>query len=110
MAQTDLDGFRAAWAVLGAGGVHENQGVTDFRYDEATLHRAMVERAENVMVLADSSKMGKIAEAVVCGLERVTVLVTEVEPPPLVVESLTRAGGRVLLPPKESSSQEDYKI
>lgn len=66
---------------LGAGGVDPAVGVTEFNLDDARVKRAAVTSARRCVVLADAAKLGYVAVAAVCPLERVDVLVTDREAP-----------------------------
>ncbi|MEW2630689.1 DeoR/GlpR family DNA-binding transcription regulator [Streptomyces sp. NPDC048389] len=64
-------------AVLGVDGVDPRLGLMTHQEDEASISRLFAERARRVIVVTDSSKMGKRAFARICGLDRVDVLVTD---------------------------------
>jgi len=53
------------------------RSVTVNEHDEAATFRAMVEQAKEVIVVADSSKLGVISPALVCTTERIKILVTD---------------------------------
>ncbi|MFJ7113765.1 DeoR/GlpR family DNA-binding transcription regulator [Streptomyces albogriseolus] len=64
-------------AVLGVDGVNPELGLMTHQEDEAAVSRLFAERARRVIVVTDSSKMGRRAFARICGLDRVDVLVTD---------------------------------
>jgi DeoR/GlpR family transcriptional regulator of sugar metabolism len=64
-------------AFLGAGGVDTVAGVTEFNLDDTRVKRAALESSRRCVVLADASKLGMIALASVCRLDRVDVLITD---------------------------------
>ncbi|MEU0084636.1 DeoR/GlpR family DNA-binding transcription regulator [Streptomyces sp. NPDC006274] len=64
-------------AVLGVDGVDPRLGLMTHQEDEASISRLFAERARRVIVVTDSSKMGRRAFARICGLDRVDVLVTD---------------------------------
>lgn len=66
-------------AFLGCGGVHPAHGVTDFYLDEIALKRIVIGNAGSKFVLADSSKIGRIATKRVCALGQITGIVTDAE-------------------------------
>jgi DeoR/GlpR family transcriptional regulator of sugar metabolism len=87
----------ATIAILGVGGLDEEHGVTTPVAAEAEIARAMVERTrERVVVVADASKLGAVADFGVCPLERVHVLVTDAVVG-RAVAPLERAGLAVVL-------------
>ena len=88
----------ATRAVLGAGGVAIEQGITTPVAAEAEIARAMIEQTrEQVVVATDASKMGSIADFVVCPLSRVDVLVSDRSPDDAVREALEVAGADVVV-------------
>ncbi len=64
-------------AVLGIDGLDPELGVMAHQEDEASISRLFAERAQRVVLVTDSSKIGKRAFARICGLEDVDVLVTD---------------------------------
>ena len=81
---------------LGASGYDSNTGFTCGSPDDAAIKRALVERAGQVVVLLDASKVGVRGTFSVCGLERVDVLVTDGEPSPELREQCEAAGVELL--------------
>ncbi len=81
-------------AVLGVDGVDPQLGLMTHQEDEASVSRLFAERARRVIVVTDSSKMGR-AFARICGLDRVDVLVTDSGLPADTAARLTDAGIKV---------------
>lgn len=72
----NIDEFSADYAVIGAGAVDVNKGIMDQNIDEAAVARKMLENSGKLIVLADSTKSHKHAVSLVCGWEKVDILVT----------------------------------
>jgi len=81
LAEATVNRFFADVCVLGAAGVDPAVGVTELDYEVAALHRLMMERSRCVMVLADHSKLGFRAPAVVAPVTMVSTLITDDEAP-----------------------------
>ena len=81
---------------LGVDGLSVRHGATAYNEGEASINQLMVERAREVIVVADSSKLGRHAFARVCPIARVDVLVTDAAADPATVRALTEAGVRVV--------------
>lgn len=84
--------YHADLAVLTVAALDADHGAMDFSYQEAEVARAMMQHAEALMVLADSSKFGRRAAHRLCELARIDVVVSECEPPPTLRKSLSAAG------------------
>ena len=64
-------------AFVGVDGVDARAGCTNFDPVGARVNTVLLERAQRTVVLADASKVGRIALARVCSMARVDVLVTD---------------------------------
>ncbi|MFF4871736.1 DeoR/GlpR family DNA-binding transcription regulator [Streptomyces sp. NPDC003444] len=82
--------------VLGVDGVDAELGVMAHHEDEASISRLFAERASRVVVVTDSSKMGRRAFARICGLDRIDTLVTDTGIAPETAAQLTEAGVKVV--------------
>lgn len=82
--------------VMGVGGIDLEDGLTEFNPDDARVKRAALASARRCIVVADSSKLGKVAFARICPLDRVDVLVTDREAPPEWVAALRSADTEVI--------------
>lgn len=88
MVISQLSQFRVKHSVLTIGGIHATAGITDFNINEAYIGQAMIKQAENVIVLADSSKMDQIAPFEVAILEQLSYLVCQSEPGQALAQAL----------------------
>ena len=62
---------------VSACGVDLERGVTVIESEEALTFRAMVRQAKQTIVVADSSKLGVVAPALVCPIKEVQMLITD---------------------------------
>lgn len=96
-----LSAIRNIWAdhtILGTNGLSLERGLTTSVYQECSVNQAMIEHTHGkVIVLADSSKMGKVANFVSSPLSKVDILVTDMECPDSYREELDALGIRVIL-------------
>ncbi|MEV3998607.1 DeoR/GlpR family DNA-binding transcription regulator [Streptomyces halstedii] len=83
-------------AVLGIDGLDPHLGVMAHQEDEASISRLFAERAQRVVVVTDSSKLGKRAFARICGLDDIDVIVTDSAVPAEMVARLTDLGIKVI--------------
>ena len=107
IAEATLQRFYADVCILGAAGIEAQVGVTELDYEIAALHRSMMERARRVLVLADHSKLGFRAPAVVAPVSLVTTLVTDDAASPDALEQLQALGVQVTSAGKQVSELED---
>jgi DeoR/GlpR family transcriptional regulator of sugar metabolism len=63
--------------VMGVGGIDVEAGCTEYSPDDARVKRAALACVQRCIVVADSSKLGKVTFAQVCPLNRVDLLVTD---------------------------------
>ena len=84
-------------AFLGANGITPAHGFTTPDEAEASVKRAMVRAGQRVVVLADSSKLGREHLVRFATAEDVDVLVTDAEADPAVVARLEDAGLEVVI-------------
>ncbi len=72
-----LETMRVDIAFLGVGGISVNAGLTDYSLDDAELKRVLVASARQVVVLADSTKIGQETFAQIADLRRIDLLITD---------------------------------
>lgn len=87
----EIQSFHADHALITIGALDEGTGATDFSFDEAQVAKAMLEAADGVIVVADSSKFRQRATFTVCPLERIDALVTDRAPPAPLQTALAAA-------------------
>ncbi len=63
--------------LMGVGGIDADAGLTEFNLDDARVKRTALASVRRCVVVADASKLGKVAFARVCPLEGIDVLVTD---------------------------------
>ena len=88
-------------AFLGSGAVSAEVGVSDFYLDEVATRRVMVANSKISYVLADESKIGRVAVHRVCNVSDVTAIVTDRSPESRLVDAIHAAGGTLLWPSED---------
>src|SRR6202008_955820 len=61
---------------LSVTGLDAERGATTLETDEALIYRKMLKQAKEVIVVADSSKLGKVGPAFICPLSEIHTLIT----------------------------------
>jgi len=102
--------FHADLAFIGVGGVSGELGFTGGDLRESSMIRHMIERAERVVVLADSSKFGRTAFARIGELSLADGLITEKAPAPEIRAALAEAGVELLIPAAAEDRGADSEI
>ncbi|MDT7817502.1 MAG: DeoR family transcriptional regulator, aga operon transcriptional repressor [Acidobacteriaceae bacterium] len=92
-----LNAFIMDRVFIGVCGVDPKRGATTIEPDEAAVFRAMARQAKQVIVVADSSKVGMMSPAVICPPDMVNVLITDDGISKGALEAFTRIGTHVLI-------------
>jgi DeoR family transcriptional regulator of aga operon len=97
IAEATLAGINLDVAILGVDGVTAAAGLTTHHEVEAQTNRAILTAAERVIVVTDSTKVGRRAFARISEVAAVSDIVTDKAADPAVVAELERAGVTVHL-------------
>jgi DeoR family transcriptional regulator of aga operon len=77
-------------------GIHPERGCTTMEADEALTFQAMVRQAREVIIVADSSKLGRISSSLICAVSEVHTLVTDTGATEKMLAPLAERGMRIL--------------
>jgi DeoR family transcriptional regulator of aga operon len=77
---------------LGVDAIDPIGGAATVHEDEAVVNRAMVERSQRIVAVADSTKLGRRAFCTICEIDAVHVLVTDTGGDPEIMERFSAAG------------------
>jgi DeoR family transcriptional regulator, aga operon transcriptional repressor len=97
LAELTLANLNLDLAFIGVDGISPTAGLTTHHEVEAQTNRALVRQADQVAVVADSSKLGRRGFAKIGDLDLVSDLFTDVDASPEAVTALRSAGVRVHL-------------
>jgi DeoR/GlpR family transcriptional regulator of sugar metabolism len=97
LVERSLAELRADKVIIGAQGIHPVHGLTDDWMPELAVDRAIVHFAPELIVVADSSKIGKTRLSFVTDMSNVKTLVTDAGVCPEARVELERRGVRVLV-------------
>ncbi|MGI9860805.1 DeoR/GlpR family DNA-binding transcription regulator [Moorella naiadis] len=84
-------------AFLGVNGISIEHGLTTPNMTEAHTNSLMVQAADAIIVLADHSKIGRVALSRFASIGDVTTLITDSAAPPEFIEELARRGVDVIV-------------
>ncbi|AXC14636.1 Transcriptional regulator of rhamnose utilization, DeoR family [Acidisarcina polymorpha] len=82
---------------LGVCGVDAMRGATAIEPDEAAVFRVMTRQAKQVVVVADSSKVGMASPAVICSAGAIHMLITDDGASEEALAAFTRLGVQVMV-------------
>ena len=83
-------------AFIGITGMDLERGITTLETEEAAVSLAMIHQAKQVIVVADSTKIGKVSPALICPMSRIHVLVTDTKLPDKTHKALVALGIEVI--------------
>jgi DeoR/GlpR family transcriptional regulator of sugar metabolism len=88
IAEQTYQQFHMDRAFVGVGGIHLETGLTEYNLEDTLVKKAMIANSEQVIVVADSSKLGETCFTSIGPLSVVDTLVTDASAPPEVVDRL----------------------
>lgn len=92
-----LDKIKADLAFIGISGIEANYGLTNVNIPEAEIKAIFLKAAERRVILADSSKIGKIGLMKISEIEQIDLLITDKEADPKNIASLRQKGLKIKL-------------
>jgi DeoR family transcriptional regulator of aga operon len=99
LAQATLEMVNVDIAFLGVDGVSPDTGFTTHQEMEAHTNAALIARSRKVVAVADSTKLGKVTFAQICGVAEVDELITDSAADAELVDRLRDSGLQVTLVP-----------
>lgn len=84
-------------AFVGVNGISTEFGLTTPNQEEAQIHRLMLSRARQKVVVSDSSKFGRVAFARIAALSQINTLITDDQAPAPLLDAIRQEGVEVIL-------------
>jgi DeoR family transcriptional regulator of aga operon len=97
IAEASLAGLTLDIAFVGVDGVDAKAGCTTHEEVEAHTNQVMIQHAQRAVLVADSSKIGKVTFARICEASAVDELITDTGADPAAVKALSDSGVHVSL-------------
>jgi DeoR family transcriptional regulator of aga operon len=97
IADRALEGLNIQVAVIGVDGISARGGLTTHDEIEAHTNACMIRRADQVIVVADGSKIGRAYLAAICPITDVSVLVTDSSADAAGLDAIRRGGTEVII-------------
>lgn len=92
-----LGKINATVGFFGARGITLTHGLMDVSVQDADVKQKMIDRCQEVVIVADGSKFGQVSVASFASLERVHRLITDAEAPDQMLDGLRLRGLDVLV-------------
>ncbi|NLG99123.1 MAG: DeoR/GlpR transcriptional regulator [Chloroflexi bacterium] len=96
MTEQALAEFRAAKVVMGVRAVDVELGLTEEFPPEAQTNRAVLKIGQQVIIVADHTKFGRVAGAFIAPVTAVNIMVTDSNTPQEYIQALEAQGVRVI--------------
>jgi len=84
-------------AVIGIDGIDPVHGLSTYDHAEAYVNRVLIERAREVWIVADHSKLGQSRPAVISQVAAATCIITDSGASPAMVKAIEQLGPKVVL-------------
>jgi len=97
IAERTYQEFRVDKAFVGVGGIHVDAGLTEYNLEDAQVKKSLIANADQVIVLADSRKLGETCFAYIAPLSCVDILVTDADAHPDMLELFRKNGVEVII-------------
>jgi len=97
IAEKTLEEISSGILFLGADGIDLNFGISITNLSESGLNQKMMDVAQVIVIMADSSKFGRRGLGRICGIEQVQYIVTDDKVSPGTVKQLEEKGVRVII-------------
>jgi DeoR family transcriptional regulator, aga operon transcriptional repressor len=95
-ALTFLDDVYMDKVFLSVTGLDAERGATTLEADEALVFRKMLKQSKQVILAADSSKLGKVSPAFICPANEIHVLITDTAATVEMLAPFERQGTRII--------------
>jgi DeoR family transcriptional regulator of aga operon len=96
-AESILESISCGILFLGVDGIDLNFGLSITNLTEASLNQKMIDSAQVIAVLADSTKFGRRGLGKVCSLDQVQYIITDSGVSPGIVDALEERGIKVII-------------
>lgn len=91
-----LSNFRVDKAFIGANGISIEEGITTPNFTEAQTKKAMINVANKVILVADSTKFNKVCCSVICPIRVVSAIITSSDTDENITKEYMDSGVEIL--------------
>ncbi len=105
LAKQTIDQFRFDYAIIGCSALREDGEILDFDFLEVGVSKEIINRSENVFLVADASKFDRKAPAKIASMASVNLFLTDQDPPEKTKSICQAAGTRIVVAQDASYEQ-----
>jgi len=95
-AESSFSDLNCDTVFLGVAGISSSKGLTEYNLDDTRVKQEAIKAASRVVVLADATKIGKVAFANVAPIDVVDILITNASPDNKVVTHMRDSGIEII--------------
>lgn len=99
-AQETFERYNCDCFVMGIAGIDAEHGLSEYHREEGNVKRAAMRAADRLIVVADSTKLGRVQLLSVATLAEIHTLVTDGDPEDPALVAASKAGVRVVCVPQ----------
>lgn len=89
-------------------GISVERGITYQRVDEIVVQDRMMEASGKTIVIADSSKIGVNSLVRMCGIDRISMIITDSNAPAEQTKALEQAGVQVVISQERKETEDEF--
>lgn len=93
----ELENFHIQKAILSAGGITPEHGISDYNIEEVLVRKKVIEQACEVILVADSSKFGRDVPVHITPLSSIDTIITDNKIYPELLEKFREADANIVL-------------
>lgn len=108
-AEKMLENFSCSKLFLGVDGIDLDYGLTTTNLMEANLNRSMIQAAQKIIVLTDSSKFGRRGFGRICGLESIDQIITDDKISPQIIKAYKDRGIEIIIAENPTPKSDSFK-
>jgi DeoR family glycerol-3-phosphate regulon repressor len=98
--------FKVDIAIVGSSAIDEDGCLLDFDYREVRVSQAILKQARKRILVADNLKFDRKAPVQIGHLSEIDIFITDLPPPPEIVELCARSGVQLEITGSDESDQE----
>tara|TARA_B100000315_G_scaffold74881_1_gene68571 strand:- start:348 stop:671 length:324 start_codon:yes stop_codon:yes gene_type:complete len=101
ISEQTIKDFNVDLALIGAGGVDIDAGLTEFNMQDAQIKKCIIKNCRKSIVLADAEKLGKITLAKVIPVNKIDILITDSKADFSILQKIKEKGVSVFVANKK---------